>query len=93
MVTEPDKLANRILSRIGGAYEYSLCIIDESMIDEKQEIIDEISALDSVPVIFAFAGSSEKIDILSRNKKVTQVLYKPIFQSVLLMQYWILSEK
>lgn len=80
-VTEKEKLVKRIQSRLGGEYEYSLCILDESVLEE--ELIERIKKLDGTLIIFGIAGDADFIHQMSKNSNLCQFLYKPIFQSVL----------
>ncbi|MDD2972751.1 MAG: transporter substrate-binding domain-containing protein [Lachnospiraceae bacterium] len=82
-VGDGEKLCKRIRSRMGGDYQYGLCIIDETLLIDGTDIIKQIASLENPPVIFAITSNSRQIDRLSEMRQVTQVLYKPIFQSVL----------
>lgn len=82
-VTEPNKLVRRIESRIGGNYEYALCILDETLLDEKLSVIEEMNRLEKVPFVFVMTNTADRITELSANNLIKNVLYKPIFQSSL----------
>lgn len=81
-MTEPEKLLKRIQSRMGGEYEYSLCVLDESFLEE-QHIVEQLKTMEHAPVIFVMTSNLTLIDSMMAERKVDQVLYKPIFQSVL----------
>ncbi|NCB93350.1 MAG: transporter substrate-binding domain-containing protein [Clostridia bacterium] len=81
--TDTDKLAKRILSRSSSDYAYTMCVLDESMLDEDYSIIDKIAGYDHPPLIFVLSSDTKLIDNMSGNKNVHKVLYKPIFQSML----------
>lgn len=85
IVTDSETLVKKVKSRIGGQYEYKLCIIDESLLVDSTEILEKLNALDEghIPVIYAMASDTNTINVLSQNDRLSQVLYKPIFQSVL----------
>lgn len=82
-VLDGDKLRKRIISRSGGEFEYTLCILDDTILKAEPEIVAEIAAMEHAPTMFAITSDSQLIDQLSVDKNITQVLYKPIFQSVL----------
>ncbi len=83
IVTDPEKLVRRIQSRLGTEYAYSLCIIDEELIIENRAVVKEIAAVDEDIVIFATTDNSSSVDMLAADEGIRQVLYKPVFQSVL----------
>lgn len=83
IVVDSEKLIKRIKSRMGGDYEYSLCIIDENMLAGEYPVLDKVANLEHAPIIFAITSNTQRIDELSADEKVCQVMYKPLFQSVL----------
>jgi len=82
--TEGDKLIKRILSRSTGDYAYSLCLLDEKLLDTDTNLLKTISELNMSPKIFVLTASTKQQEMLSEKSEISHVLYKPIFQSVLL---------
>lgn len=83
VIVEPEKLVKRIRSRIGGEYEYTLCILDETMLEGEFSVIGAVAELNPSPAIFVMTGNFQMVDTLTAKEHVREVLYKPIFQSVL----------
>lgn len=83
ITVDAEKLLKRVRSRIGGEYEYSLCIVDESVVQSDWNIFEQLTELEHAPVIFTLAANTEMLDKMSMNNYIRHVLYKPIFQSVL----------
>lgn len=93
-VVDSEKLVlRRIQSRMGTAYAYNLCILDDSLLmgsngaagddSEKLDILDEITKMENAPIVYVQTSKSDIVDALKKDKRIRQVLYKPIFQSVL----------
>lgn len=78
-----EKLIRRITSRVGGTYAYSLCLLDEKILDDNDELLHSIVEITDAPIIFVFTGEMKNVDVLKQKTQISRVLYKPIFQSVL----------
>lgn len=82
-VTESEKLKKRIRTRLEGQYEYNLCIIDGAMVQQNPQLISQVKENEHAPLIFVITSDSRLIDALTSNALADQILYKPLFQSVL----------
>ncbi|MDD3412293.1 MAG: transporter substrate-binding domain-containing protein, partial [Eubacteriales bacterium] len=82
-LTDAEKVARRILTRSTGDYAYSLCLLDESLLDENDEPLRTIARYENAPAIFVLTGSARRMEELALKPEIRHVLYKPIFQSVL----------
>lgn len=82
-ITDAEKLKKRIRSRIGGDYQYTLCILDDTLLEAADTIVGDLCELEAPPILFVLTSDSRKIDLWFADQRISRVLYKPIFQSVL----------
>ena len=83
IVDQEDKILRRIRSRSEGPYDYQLCIIDENMLVQNEELLQQIQDLPAPrPMVFLSVQTESSVNEKIESR-VARILPKPIFQSCL----------
>lgn len=83
VVITGEQVLKKMKSRMGGAYAYNLLILEDSLVLGESTLLDDIARISNLPKIYVQTNKSSRVDALNADQRISQVLYKPIFQSVL----------
>lgn len=84
LVDSEEMVLRRLQSRAGTEYEHKLCILDESLLETGTSLIEQVGEVFQKPLpVFVMTSRTERMEEMLAEYLNCQVLYKPIFQSVL----------